>query len=891
MRNVCHIHLKENHLLQISGPSVLPASKPDWTVRAVKRISPESAARPAAAFLCCAALLSAMYAVFGLYPFGSKTLAWCDMSQQVIPLLMELKDILSGQSGIFLNLQNAGGMSFWGVFFFFLASPFHILVLFVDKADIYMLVNVLVLAKLSLAASTASLFFHREAPGLRMSAHLALCVSYGLCGYGLLYYQNLVWLDILCLFPLTMLGLVKLLEDGRAGMLTVCLTASVIVNYYLSYMLFLGMLLCGAVFIYTYVPKERRGETAGKLGASAATALLAASVVWLPSLLQCLSSARTGGGLVQSVRSGDFFTKLSTALPVLLCSAGATAVPLLSRILPQKPKERAIAICWTITALPMVVEPINKLWHMGSYQAFPVRYGYMPVLFGLWYLARCLNAPQPDTGYAHRRCPLWLALPLTASAAAGAYILCARFDEISSYTSKLWVSTEGFFYLAIFWLACLAAVLGICRAHTMGFSRRFTSRALLGIVLLQAAVQVPAFVGSAANTPSKSLSVLSASRPEDDGLYRVRQESKFTHVNLIGGMGYPTLNHYTSLTDARYLAAMKKLGYSSYWMETSGCCGTAVSDILMSNKYTLNEDLSWTPSGSGNLGYIVPSGVLPETLELGDRLQMQNELGIRFTGRALFTRYEPLESLTQQDGKFLLEPGSLHYQIQVGQRETLYFDAFDCISTKLREAINDGFSVRVNGADIAESYPTQRCNGILNLGTFENETVNVEITVHKQMQVCSFGVWGLGDTGALTGALSNASLRYESGRITGTAEAGEGQSLFLSVPMYSGMRVQVNGSDAPVRQVLDCFMEIPLPEGRSQITVSYIPAGLIPGAAISAGTVLLLLLLWLLRNKRPIVRARSVWYRCAPALLKLGFAAAIAAVYLFPTVAWITKFI
>ena len=85
-------------------------------------------------------------------------------------------------------------------------------------------------------------------------------------------------------------------------------------------------------------------------------------------------------------------------------------------------------------------------------------------------------------------------------------------------------------------------------------------------------------------------------------LYRVKQDSKFCHVNLLGGMGYPTLNHYTSLTDARYLAVMKKLGYSSYWMETSGCCGTLVSDILMSNKYVIDGSLNWTPTGSGGLG-------------------------------------------------------------------------------------------------------------------------------------------------------------------------------------------------------------------------------------------------------------------------------------------------
>ena len=111
--------------------------------------------------------LSAAYAAFGLFPFGPNSLSWGDMSQQAVPLLMQLKDVLSGRAGLLLNLQNAGGMSFWGVLFFFLASPLHLLVVFVEKGDLYLLVNVLVLLKLALAAGAASWFFSAEAPASR----------------------------------------------------------------------------------------------------------------------------------------------------------------------------------------------------------------------------------------------------------------------------------------------------------------------------------------------------------------------------------------------------------------------------------------------------------------------------------------------------------------------------------------------------------------------------------------------------------------------------------------------------------------------------------------------------------------------------------------------------
>ena len=99
--------------------------------------------------LLTALVLGILYAVGGLYPFGGKTLAWCDMNQQVIPLMMQLKDAFRS-NGTLLFSSAAGGMNFWGVLFFFLASPFSLLCLLVEKKDFPFLMNVLVMLKISL---------------------------------------------------------------------------------------------------------------------------------------------------------------------------------------------------------------------------------------------------------------------------------------------------------------------------------------------------------------------------------------------------------------------------------------------------------------------------------------------------------------------------------------------------------------------------------------------------------------------------------------------------------------------------------------------------------------------------------------------------------------------
>ena len=97
-----------------------------------------------------------VFLIFSAYPFAERTIAWCDMKQQVIPLMLEFRQILFGEADFFLNLQNAGGMSFYSIFFFFLSSPFSLLVLLIRPAALYSVINLIVLLKLAFASAAAS---------------------------------------------------------------------------------------------------------------------------------------------------------------------------------------------------------------------------------------------------------------------------------------------------------------------------------------------------------------------------------------------------------------------------------------------------------------------------------------------------------------------------------------------------------------------------------------------------------------------------------------------------------------------------------------------------------------------------------------------------------------
>ena len=187
--------------------------------------------------LATASILFIIYAINGLYPFGDMSISWGDMNQQVIPLLDEFRDMLLGKQDFLFSMQNAGGMNFWGVFLFFIASPFSFLTVFVEKADMFLFMNLLVLLKMMTCAGTAAVFFSKIYPKLELGFCTALSVSYAFCGYVMLFYQNVVWLDMMYLFPLLLLSLNYLAKTGRFLPYLLCLSGMITVHFYLSYML------------------------------------------------------------------------------------------------------------------------------------------------------------------------------------------------------------------------------------------------------------------------------------------------------------------------------------------------------------------------------------------------------------------------------------------------------------------------------------------------------------------------------------------------------------------------------------------------------------------------------------------------------------------------------
>lgn len=928
-------------------------------------------------------ILSITYSINNLYPFGPNSIAWCDMKQQTIPMMLLFKDVLSGEQSIFFHMGNAGGTNFWGIFFFFVSSPFSLLMIFIKKIDIVVMMNVFVAFKMALAGIFSMVMFKKVFTGISVFPAVILSTLYAFCGFALMFNQNLIWLDMLYLLPLLILGLYRIIYIGKYRTFVLAFSCMLFVNYYMSFMIAIFIALSSSLLLFfrkqstsknsenTYKLEKR----IGLISFSTIISVLATSFVWLPSFLQYLSSARKIA-ILDTIKSGSINAPYETTLSTIFAtSLILVIIPLIllnaNKIIPPF----KLNVLFTILLIPLVIEPINKMWHTGSYQAFPARYSYITIMLGLliigYYFSKSNyfdmtdpddeiknknsneiiseNSNKPGLGY------LIISSLITVSAAFFIiYLLIYKRDSLDEYTSTLWADNTSFLYLLLAF-----AILGTVYSILIIFRhlKLITGSAFMIMFAFLIAVELlfntGIYLGYTSNDTSGYANIFdmesrieihkgaiqSASSYYNGGVdrfrkepYRVKTHNKYFDVNLLGGLNMPTLNTYSSLTSIDYLTVMKKLGFSSYWMEVSASQGSKFSDAFMGNRYEIfnNSDFNGRfLSGSViyrnneykivenkaalDIGMVLSEKALSAIRNIpdNDRFSIQNTLFQAITGSKdnLFTQYSPwsfnnisidkttdgLNQITKlsDTGPFILD-----YTIEISNREVLYFDCFDKVSNSLVEHVNDSFSITVNGTNLQSSYPNKQVNGLLELGEFENEMVNIRIELLKNVSAQSFGVAGL-DVDMMNDMLliiknvtpisqisqKGNSLNITFSNVSNNSTGVEDKYLLLTVPYEGDVKAIIDGTDrVNVERVFGPLIAVKIPGDIKSIKFNFYPDDILPGLVISIIGILIGIFVFrnkssLMGNKLVVFALISVKYLFGAFSLLLFFA-----IYIFPLI-------
>lgn len=187
-------------------------------------------------FLISTIIISVIYMLSKIAPFGNNSMLDVDFYHQYGPLLNELYDRVKEGSSLLYSFNTGGGLPFYRNFLNYLSSPFNIVLFLFKKENIVMAFSCIIGLKVIFASGMMSIYLKKtfKKDGVLLTV---FSVLYAFSGYFCSYYWNIMWLDGMVFLPLIMLGINKLVDDEKPIFYTIFLSIMLIANYFIAYMI------------------------------------------------------------------------------------------------------------------------------------------------------------------------------------------------------------------------------------------------------------------------------------------------------------------------------------------------------------------------------------------------------------------------------------------------------------------------------------------------------------------------------------------------------------------------------------------------------------------------------------------------------------------------------
>ena len=383
-----------------------------------------------------------------------------------------------------------------------------------------------------------------------------------------------------------MLGLDELLNLRKPKLFIIILSMSLIFNFYISLMCIVFIFFISIIYLKIYKNQNTRKAIAS-LGLSVLLSLLISSIALIPVFLQILSSARMGVNFSQLGMSK--FGPIIDKLMFLTSSMAPMACMLLFL---RKYKQNKTNITFIIMSLlllgiPIIIEPINKMLHFGSYVCYPYRYGF--ILMFMLSIFSCMYVNSKDEGDHENK--LLIIISTIISVLLIGIISYKYYPILQEGVNKLSFSFnhKAFFLIVALALLNLVSYFVIFR---FGNKKSKFSKAFLMINLLVFCLS-QTFIYVGIDRTSKefylnynNMNYISALKTEAG--YHYKQDNSVMISNFGAITNKQTQDYFTSLTNNDVFIEYQKLGYNSYYTSSTG--GNYFSDFILSNKYYITRN-------------------------------------------------------------------------------------------------------------------------------------------------------------------------------------------------------------------------------------------------------------------------------------------------------------
>lgn len=805
------------------------------------------------AFLTPTVLMIILYAAKGIAPFGSRSFLTGDLYHQYMPFLSEFVHRIRGGEGMDFSYNLGIGSNYLALYAYYLASPFHYLALLLPEKFLIDFIAYLIAVKTGLCGLTACKYLEEHFETQNVGVFL-FSMFYAFSGFMAAYNYNIMWVDCVWLLPLILLGVERLVKEGRIGLYCLALGVSIYTNYYLSIMICIFL-----VLYFAYLFLTCSGNRMRSIGLFAVCSLIAgalASVLLIPEVCAILQT---------DFGDMDFPTKVESYFSVLdvLARHGINTASergldhwpniycgcAVMMLLPMYVTNRKISIREKFGKLAIAgfmllsfsTNILDFLWHGCNYpDSLPARQSF---LYCFLVITMCFEAylkmEQEDKQQI-----------LYGYLAAVVFLMyCQKFVDDDAFAYGVKLLTLGFVtgYAILFYLY---------RTRKNFYVRVGIGALACSLVIAECAV----------NTINTSLSTTSrtnylAKEADYKALYEKTKEfgksfyrvEKFTRKTKNDGTltGYPTASIFSSTLNSQVMDLFTRLGmrHSKVFYGYDGA--TMLTAAMLNVDYMFAESSGYENSlyrlleQSGDVflyesektlpfGYVAPVGFeLPEGYK-NQPFALQNKMveklevnGKLFESVKKFSKVKEAEFTADWDGIYYgVVNASGTKKLKYENNDEVVFNDLKIGSIIYLEELRKGDTILLTNGDDKDTTPE-----------FSVEIYRMKVDVlDKVLEKLS--------------AQHMEQVQVTSNTITGQLTLTEAGRLILSVPYEDGWKVLVNGSEMRGEKFGGALMAFDLEAGQYDISMKYKPVGKTAGKVVSlAGIAAFLLMLKVTRKK------------------------------------------
>lgn len=761
----------------------------------------------------------------GYLPFGDEVLNAYDSYSQYPGILLEyVRNLKLGN--IFYSFGGSLGFNLFGTATYYAFSPLNLLAIFANPENYPYFIMIMTYLRFALLGLTMCFYLsHKEIKAIYV---VMFSTIYSLMGFTSAYYYNYIWLDSIIMLPLVIYGLDKLLDKESPTIYIVTLTITIIINYYIGYMI---CIFCLLWFLYRLVQINDKKKVVKRfIGCSLLSGGMSAFVL-LPSAcalllgkaelfrtVDYLGISRNAGTFLYTLTAGSFQIADQSYGPGLIYSSILVVVLTIMYFFNENfsKKEKIASFSMILFFyLSLSINFLNYAWQLFQSPIWwPSRFSFIFTFFLITLAARTIGSINKINLSNAKR--IIITILMAIGFIASALYKWKAVDNVQIFT---------YFYLGFSILLFLE------------FMFLTDKKGFVIMVVIFTFIEVTINTFNSLKTNYRYVSVanyhylkkdipplIEKLNVENEGLfYRFELTKKFTSNDGLY-FGYNGIDYFNSVRNVNTIKILENLGAKVY----NDC------HVNLLNFDPVFLSLLGVKYLYGNIDYFdeVENKLFENKYPLGIGFLVRDDIkDFEFENNAFYNKNELVKRMSGIDKDLYTQVDIENFDYKKDVYSNIYEYSFKSDGHYLLFLEDLGGEYTLNGVTKGID------NMFVEIEEKDEVKVHYNVVTEYDEEDVFFTLLDVDKYEEHMEAFSSVLVAKtnENGHLLqGTIEVtGERDYLYTSIPYEEGMRVTVDGKRVDADKILGGLIGLKLEDGVHEIIIDYVPKGLKSGLIVS----------------------------------------------------------